>query len=283
MATETRGAPWGETRGIHTTAGGIAVTATSQAVPIPNSTRELEFSIRNAGSSAVSVLWAANPSLIVLHTADALATAPTDATNKMRDGIAANVLTLNSLGAGTPAFIYVGARIPFGGVAVNITATNTTDPSVLQVKYYDVDDEDWKDIEDTDGTLSSGITFAQDGNVTWTMPKQDEEWERISLKSAGDTSLNTFPYATEELYWTRWETNAVFDSTVSVTGMHALSRNTYFSEIFFSQTDLSQLDTRKIAVNSSDLTGNTSFEFKTNTGTGNMIINAHAIHNFPTN
>ena len=276
MATETRGAPWGETRGIHTTAGGIAVTATSQAVPIPNSTRELEFSIRNAGSSAVSVLWAANPSLVILHTADSLATAPTDATNKMRDGIAGNVLVLDSLDtAGNGDFIYVGAKIPFGGVAVNVTAANGTS-SVLQVKYYDVGDADWKDIEDTDGTLSSGKTFAQDGNVTWTMPKQDEEWKRISLKSAGDTSINTFPYATEELYWTRWETSAAFDSEVEVTGMHALSRNTYFSEIFFD-------DTKKIAVNSSDLTGNTSFEFKTNTGAGNMIINAHAIHNFPTN
>jgi len=280
MATETRGAPWGETRGIHTTAGGMALqvdaAAVLRTVPIPNGTRELEFSIRNAQSSAKSVLWAVNPSLIVLHTADALATAPTDATNKMRDGIAANVLVLDSLDtAGNGDFIYVGAKIPFGGVAVNVTAANGTS-SVLQVKYYDVGDADWKDIEDTDGTLSSGKTFAQDGNVTWTMPKQDEEWKRISLKSAGDTSINTFPYATEELYWTRWETSHAFDSEVEVTGMHALSRNTYFSEIFFD-------DTKKIAVNSSDLTGNTSFEFKTNTGAGNMIINAHAIHNFPTN
>ena len=273
MATETRGAPWGETRGIHTTAGGIPVTSVSQAVPIPNGTRELEFSIRNAQTSAVSVLWAANPSLVILHTADALATAPTDATNKMRDGIAGNVLVLDSLGAGTPAFIYVGAKIPFGGVAVNVTAVNGTS-SVLTVKYWN--GSAWADISDTDGTISSGKTFAQDGNVTWTTPTQDSTWARTSLKSAGDTSINTFQYATEELYWTRWETSAAFDSEVEVTGMHALSRNTYFSEIFFD-------DTKKIAVNSSDLTGNTSFEFKTNTGTGNMIINAHAIRSFPTN
>lgn len=274
MATETRGAPWGETRGIHTTAGGIAVTATSQAVPIPNSTRELEFSIRNAGSSAVSVLWAANPSLVILHTADSLATAPTDATNKMRDGIAGNVLVLDSLDtAGNGDFIYVGAKIPFGGVAVNVTAVNGTS-SVLTVKYWT--GSAWADISDTDGTISSGKTFAQDGNVTWTTPTQDSTWARTSLKSAGDTSINTFQYATEELYWTRWETSAAFDSEVEVTGMHALSRNTYFSEIFFG-------DTKKIAVNSADLAGNTSFEFKTNTGTGNMIINAHAIRSFPTN
>ena len=278
MATETRGAPWGETRGIHTTAGGMALqvdaAAVLRTVPIPNGTRELEFSIRNAQSSAKSVLWAVNPSLIVLHTADALATAPTDATNKMRDGIAGNVLVLDSLDtAGNGDFIYVGAKIPFGGVAVNVTAVNGTS-SVLTVKYWT--GSAWADISDTDGTISSGKTFAQDGNVTWTMPKQDEEWKRISLKSAGDTSINTFQYATEELYWTRWETSHAFDSEVEVTGMHALSRNTYFSEIFFD-------DTKKIAVNSSDLTGNTSFEFKTNTGAGNMIINAHAIHNFPTN
>ena len=274
MATETRGAPWGETRGIHTTAGGIAVTATSQAVPIPNSTRELEFSIRNAGSSAVSVLWAANPSLVILHTADSLATAPTDATNKMRDGIAGNVLVLDSLDtAGNGDFIYVGAKIPFGGVAVNVTAVNGTS-SVLTVKYWT--GSAWADISDTDGTISSGKTFAQDGNVTWTTPTQDSTWARTSLKSAGDTSINTFQYATEELYWTRWETSAAFDSEVEVTGMHALSRNTYFSEIFFSAT-------KKIAVNTADLAGNTSFEFKTNTGTGNMIINAHAIRSFPTN
>ena len=270
MATETRGAPWGETRGIHTTAGGIAVTATSQAVPIPNSTRELEFSIRNAASSAVSVLWAVNPSLIVLHTADALATAPTDATNKMRDGIAANVLVLDSLGAGTPAFIYVGARIPFGGVAVNVTADNNTD-SALTVNYYN--GSTWETTGATDGTSDSSETLAQDGNVTWTIPTS---WTKKGLKDIGATSINTFPYATEELYWTQWAVDVALDSTVSVTGMHALSRNTYFSEIFFD-------DTKKIAVNSSDLTGNTSFEFKTNTGTGNMIINAHAIHNFPTN
>ena len=274
MATETRGAPWGETRGIHTTAGGIAVTSASQAVPIPNGTRELEFSIRTATYSAVSVLWAVNPSLVILHTADSLATAPTDATNKMRDGIAGNVLVLDSLDtAGNGDFIYVGAKIPFGGVAVNVTAVNGTS-SVLTVKYWT--GSAWADISDTDGTSSYSKTFAQDGNVTWTTPTQDSTWARTSLKSAGDTSINTFQYATEELYWTRWETSAAFDSEVEVTGMHALSRNTYFSEIFFS-------DTKKIAVNSSDLTGNTSFEFKTNTGAGNMIINAHAIHNFPTN
>ena len=274
MATETRGAPWGETRGIHTTAGGMALqvdaAAVLRTVPIPNGTRELEFSIRNAQSSAKSVLWAVNPSLIVLHTADALATAPTDATNKMRDGIAANVLVLDSLGAGTPAFIYVGAKIPFGGVAVNVTAVNGTS-SVLTVKYWN--GSAWADISDTDGTIDSGETLAVDGNVTWTIPTS---WTKKGLKDIGDTSINTFPYATEELYWTRWEVSVALDSEVEITGMHALSRNTYFSEIFFD-------DTKKIAVNSSDLTGNTSFEAKTNAGTGNMIINAHAIHNFPTN
>jgi len=276
MATETRGAPWGETRGIHTTAGGIAVTSTSQAVPIPNSTRELEFSLRNAGSSAVSVLWAANPSLVILHTADSLATAPTNATNKMRDGIAANTLVLDSLNtAGNGDFIYVGAKVPFGGVAVNMSGSKVNGTnSVLTVKYYN--GSAWADISDTDGTISSSKTFAQDGNVTWTTPTQDSTWARTSLKDAGDTSINTFPYATEELYWTRWEVSVALDSEVEVEGMHALSRNTYFSEIFFG-------DTKKIAVNSADLTGNTSFEFKTNTGTGNMIINAHAIRSFPTN
>ena len=230
MPQDIVSAPLGEVRVSSTADGGTALTTTAAFVAFPVGTDYVILTPRNF-STAVVCKYSLNPFLTVLKTTDALVAASniTDGSKNVQDGDTGTSLSLNSFStAANSDFIYVGSHIPFRGVRVIIGNTNAGSASVLTVKYRKSDNT-WADISVTDGTSSGGKTFAQTGNVTWTLPT---DWIARSLVSIGDTTLVAPAILNEpEMYWTRWETDVVFDSTVTATGMLAMNRVTTYDEI----------------------------------------------------
>ena len=161
--------------------------------------------------------------------------------------------------------MYVGAALPFRGAAVDITNTNTVGASTLTVKYWN--GSVWADISATDGTASGGDTFGVDGSVTWTVPAATL-WIPNSLRAIGDTTLAT-SWSGAKLYWTRWETSAVFDTTVSVAQLRALNRSTAYAELLEGQS-------YEQAIQSEGPGGFACVEALTDAGTANLIVNAAA-------
>lgn len=262
MATEILAGPLGEIRAASTAGGGTALTTTAGFIQIPTGVRHLMITPRNFSTGVVAQI-ALNPYLVVIKTADALATAPTDYSENAQDGSAATDVTLSSLDtAANLDFLYVGSHLPFRGVVCDIDAANGT-ASVLTVKYWqDAAPDAWTDITATDGTTSGGATFAVDGNVTWTVPT---DWLKASLLTIADTTLS-FPYAGLPMYWTRWEVSVALDSSTTLNSMLSMNRSTAYWELLSGQP-LEERITKGLG-------GIGCVEALMNAGTGNLIVNA---------
>ena len=218
----------GEWRGLSTAAGGTALSTAAAFVPFLPQMDWFTFSPWNFSTAVVAKI-ALNPWLAVVKTTDALVTDALSVDNsvKMQDADTSTTMSMNSFGAGTPNFVYVGSHIQFRGVVVTIGNTNSN-ASTLAVKYWT--GSAWATISPTDGTTSGGATLAQTGNVTWTLPS---DWAKASLNSVlnpansgiGDTVLRAAIYMSP-LYWTRWEVGSALDASVTVTGMLSMNRNT---------------------------------------------------------
>lgn len=261
MATEIIAGSLGSVRSASTAGGGTALTTTAAFIQIPTATRHLMITPRNF-STAVVAKVALNPYLVILRTQDALATAPTDASENAQDASTSTSVTLSSQGTAAQSdYLYVGSHIPFRGVNIDVDATNGN-ASVLTVKYWqDATPDAWADISATDGTASGGATLAVDGSVTWTVPT---DWLKASLRTIGDTTL-TFPHATEPMYWTRWEVSAALDASVTLDHMLAMNRSTAYMELLSGQTYETRI-TKGVG-------GIACVEALTDAGTGNLIVN----------
>lgn len=264
MATEIIAAPLGELRASSATGGGTALTTAATTIPLLPGTKFLQLIPRKYAGGCEVIKVATCPYLLVLKTADALATAPTDYSSEAQDLDASSLVTLSSMGAAdsdNTHALYVGATLPFRGVKVDLTALNG-DASVLTVKYWN--GSAWADISDTDGTISGGATFAQDGNVTWTVPAA---WTTTSLVAAGDASSAVGPYVGQgDIYWTRWEVSVVLDASVTIPAFHALSREStqYWEMISEIPIEMST---------SNHLGGVGAVEALTDAGTASLIVN----------
>ena len=249
---------------------GIAVTDTAGFTAFPNNTQYVALAPRNYASSAAVAMVRFCPYLVILKTTDNFATAPTDYSGNAQDGVATNQVDLDSFGTlAAGDALYVGSHVQFAGVNVDVDGSHPNGTSsVLTVKYYDGTSgaEVWTDTSDTDGTISSGKTMAQDGSVTWSVPSA---WSKASLREIATKNLDNgvpatlnFSHVNTPLYWTRWEVGANLDSDTLVTAMLAIGRGDPF-ELVTGRTWEQQI--RK------EGGGYAGVELDANTGTLNMV------------
>jgi len=243
----------------------MALTTAATTIPLLPGTRFIQLIPRKYAGGCEVIKIATCPYLLVLKTTDALANAPTDYSSEAQDLSASTVVDLSSLAASSANtnYLYVGATLPFRGVKVDVANVNGN-TSVLTVKYWN--GSAWTDISDTDGTISSGKTFAQDGNVTWTVPAIGT-WVADSLVDIGDASSAVGPYVgQEDIYWTRWEVSLALDSDVTLQAFHALSReSTQYWEL------ISEIPLEMVVNN--HLGGVGAIEALTDAGTASLIVN----------
>ena len=262
MATEIYSGPLGEVRTISTAGGGTALTTTAAYIHIIPGTNWLALTARNF-STAVVAKFALNPFLIVIKTTDALVAVGnlTDYSNEAQDGLASTDVTLSSLTAG--AFVYIGSHVPFRGVTIDVDAANSTASTDLTVKYWN--GSAWASISATDNTVSGGISLAQDGTVTWTVPST---WVPVSLRAAGDTLLFApADLVNPKIYWTRWEWDATMDSATTLNSIIALNRDTaQYGELISGQSFETAVHRGRGGV--------AAVEALTDAGTANLVVNA---------
>ncbi|KKK72534.1 hypothetical protein LCGC14_2902920, partial [marine sediment metagenome] len=154
--------------------------------------------------------------------------------------------------------IYIGAPLPFRGVAVDVGAVQTTS-NTLTVSYV-ASGEAWTAVSGFADNTDTGASLAADGTVVWTVP---DPWERTSLIAHGDTTVKE-PWAMANLYWTRWEWDAAFNNNVDVRQLRALSRSTDYATLLEGQPFEMSIDPTEVA----------SVEILTDAGTANILGNA---------
>lgn len=262
MATEILSGPLGEIRAVSTADGGTALSGTPARVVLPLGTKWVSLTPRNF-ATAVVAQFNFNPWITVIKTTDLLATQAniTDYSENAQDGSAATDVTLSSLTTfALLSAVYVGSHLPFSGLEVDVDATNGT-ASVLSGTYWN--GSTWANITLTDGTASGGATFAQDGNITWTVPTA---WETSGLVDSVATAERGIGVTTAELYWVRLVVSAALDSSTTLNSMIAINRNTALAELVDGQ-----VFEQAVTVGPG---GIASLTASVDAGTANLIINA---------
>lgn len=243
----------GELRGD--TSVGLILSSTAACFPLKRA-RHLTITPHTFAASAVVARLAINPLLVVLKTADGLATAPTDYSDAAQDGDTGTDVVLSSLGtAAQEDFLYVGMDRPIRGLRYDADSANGN-ASVLTVKYWN--GSAWVDISATDGTIAAGASMGQDGDITWTIPTA---WQKTTLWESGDARC-AFKHAGTPLLWLRLQWSAALDSSTTGNSLMPLAPSTAYFELLTSQT-------LEVAVNREDAG---SIEALVDTGTGKLIV-----------
>ena len=254
-----------ELRSVSTANGGTALTTALAHISLGAAGWGADYvsiTPRNFSENCKAARVLLNPYLTIFATWDA-GISIVDISDEMQDGDTTDYVLDDFPITGT-GFIYVGAALPFSGVAVTLGDKND-DAAALTVKYWKP--AGWTDIGASDGTdVGPGDSFKQDGSVTWTIPAT---WQAASLKTAGDTlpdgrsGIDSAPNLYREMYWTRWEWAAALDGGVDVRTMQALNRATTYAELLEGQNLEVKLSDRELA----------SVQGITSAGTANLIVN----------
>ena len=272
MPTEILGANLGHQR-IAGASKGVACTTTAAFTPFHQGTEHIDIVPRNL-STAVVVKYAFCPYLIILKadSADGLGGHLEDNTQVAQDGSTATSVTLSSLAAGRA--LYVGSAIPFRGAHVDVDGANSTGSTVITVSYWN--GSAWVDTSDTDGTISGGISLAQDGAITWTVPS---EWQLATLNqlAAGagetlDSSGQKWSYV--NMYWTKWTWSHAMDAAVTLDHILGINESTAYAEL----TDSTAYEGR--IHNGFGANGVAGIEALTDDGTANLIVTCSAMNGY---
>ncbi len=261
-----------EHRTISTTGGGTALTTTAALITVPQVAGSGEFALtaRDFTNAGVVAQYTLNPRLTVLFTNDSLVTFTDDSVHA-QDGLSTTDFELDAMLLAPTGRFYLGSPVPFRGFAVDMDASEVNAvTSVLTMFYWN--GSAWTDTSDTDGSASGGATFAQDGNVTFTVPAT---WAAATLFDIGDADATTwkpdrskFNILNRALYWLRGEVSATLSAATSVNQLRALNASTNYAEIEAGQTVQQTVQT--------DYMGTASIEALMDAGNGNMVANLAA-------
>ncbi len=255
--------PISEARIASTAAGGTALTTSAALIPFPNGTTHVQVLPRNF-STAIVVKLAINPYLAVLLNNDRMVTVPVDYSDAAQDGVAATQVTLSALAASPVGAVYVGSPVPFRGLRSVTVDANTGAASTLAADYWN--GSAWVTTTPTDGTTAGGKTFAQSGDITWTVPTA---WAKKDLETILGTANAYGPFGTPagtlQLYWIRLTVSAALSATVTLSSLLALNRSTVYAE-------LPETMGQEFRV-SKKLGGHAGLEALTDAGTANLIVN----------
>lgn len=261
-------APLQEIRAASTAGGGTALTTTLGLTSLPIGTDWISITPRNFAGAGV-VKFAVNPWLTIIRTTDLLASEGTDWSSEAQDGDTTAIANGAFPTFANGGAIYVGSWLPFSGVMVDVGTVNAV-LSTLLVDYWN--GGAWVNITPTDGT-DTGAIFAQDGNVTWTVPTA---WKKSTLNNNGAVSASSISAWTKQapylanLYWTRWsQADGALTDPSTILQMRAINRSTAYAELVSGQTFAESFPASVGAIN-----GFASVEALTDAGTANLVINA---------
>jgi hypothetical protein len=267
MPTEILGANLGHQRSAGA-ASGVSMTTSSAFTPFHRGTEHIDLIPRNFSGAAVA-RYALCPYLVILKADSStdLAGSIADYSTIAQDGSTATSVELSSLAAGRN--VYVGSAIPFRGVHIDVDTTNSTGSTVITVSYWN--GSEWVDTSDTDGTISGGISLAQDGAITWTVPSAWVSSSLVKIDSSVNSSLH---WRDVSMYWTKWTWDQAMDSTVTLDHMLGINESTAYAEVPAS------LGTGMRIHHGFGSNGIAGIETLTNAGTGNMLVTCSALNGY---
>ncbi len=273
MPTEILGANLGHQRRTGA-ASGVAGTTTAAFTPFIKGTEHINLEPRNFASSAAIIKFAFCPYLVILKadSADGLGGHLEDNSDVAQDGSTATSVDLSAFASGRA--LYVGSAIPFRGAHIDVDGANSTGSTVITVSYWN--GAEWVDSSDTDGTISGGISLAQDGAITWTVPSAWQLSTLDKLASAAGESLDSSgqKYKDTNMYWTKWTWDQNMDAAVTLDHILGINESTAYSELTASTAFEGRIH------HGFGSNGVGGIELLTNTGTANVLVTCSAMNGY---
>ena len=273
MPTEILGANLGHQRRTGA-ASGVAGTTTAAFTPFIKGTEHINLEPRNFASSAAIIKFALCPYLVILKadSADGLGGHLEDNSDVAQDGSTDTSVDLSSFASGRA--LYVGSAIPFRGAHIDVDGANSTGSTVITVSYWN--GAEWVDSSDTDGTISGGISLAQDGAITWTVPSAWQLSTLDKLAAAAGESLDSSgqKYKDTSMYWTKWTWNQNMDAAVTLDHILGINESTAYSELTSSTAYEGRVH------HGFGTNGLGGIEMLTDTGTANVLVTCSAMNGY---
>lgn len=266
--------PLHEARSASTAGGGTALTTAASIIAFPKGTSHAEIIARNFATAAV-VKWALNPFIAIHKTTDGGLNWTDSSDNGQQNPAIASAISLSSL----PTLVNGGAvvlsaAVPFRGIKVVMSASVNAVASVLTAEYWN--GSAWVTLAPTDGTASGGATFAQSGDITWTVPAA---WSAGFLTDMLIQGFKPQPTimpsqrrafmgaAAFSLYHVRFSVSAALTASTAANTFFTYNRSTTYAEML--ENSLEAFRVQK------SLGGVACAELLTDAGTANAIVNVY--------
>jgi hypothetical protein len=169
----------------------------------------------------------------------------------------------------------MGSIVPWRGVKVVMSGSVNAVVSTQLGEFWN--GSAWASLAITDGTASGGATFAQSGDITWTVPTT---WVADNLPNTLVQGFRQFTpplppsqwrayngVAQFKLFWARFTVSAALTAATAANTMFAYNRSTAYAEML--ENSLEAFRVQK------SIGGIACAELLTDAGTANGIVNVY--------
>ena len=277
LSSDSFPGPLSEARTASTAGGGTALTTTASIIGLPTRTTHIGLTARNF-TTAVVIKYSLNPFLRIITTTNLLSTFTDASEIGQRNPATASAVSLSSFPTlANGGAIYLGSPLPFRGIAVTMSGSVNAVVSTLLGEYWN---GAWTSASITDGTASGGATFAQTGNITFTVPS---DWVKVVLPNTLPGAKFTPQQAAQQMpnttcgsvarYWIRLSVSAALTASTAVNTMFSMNRSTTYAEIVANSLVQFRVPAKGIDE------GPACIEALTDAGTANLIVTAYTDNN----
>jgi hypothetical protein len=282
--------PLNEGRTASTAGGGTALTTSAVIIGLPNGTKHVSALGRNPLAGANVVKIALNPYIAILRTDNSLQSVVDSSVNGQQNPAVVGAISLNNFDVfANGGALYIGSHMLIRGIRVVMSANVNSNASVLTGNFWN--GTNWTALAGfSDGTSAAGATFAQSGDITWTVPGDtlvrlsDSEvlpsqfpvgWgyqpggnNPVIPVSPSEKQVLIPGYNEKARHWFQFTVSAKLSASVQANTFFSMNRNTtQYSEYLFN-TVLQYSVSKKID-------GIAAVEALTDVGTGNLIVNVY--------
>lgn len=139
----------------------------------------------------------------------------------------------------TTGYLYIGSLRPFGGLRVDLDGANVnavTATFAAGTHYWN--GSAWTALTPTDGTIATGKTLAQDGDITWTAPTASVKVAGNAAGAFATVMPSSIPGYDVGYHWIRLRPSASLTAGTAANSLRLLAKQVYYRCLYRARESL---------------------------------------------